>query len=170
MKIDLQKIADEPFDWQETLPLSVDELDQPDLVKLSGVQCRGRIRALPPGHLLQANLSYAQTLRCTRCLEPFEMDISGALDLVLEVTASEEVHHESELAEEDLGVVRIREPEFETQPLIVEQVHLGIPMKPLCREECQGICSQCGANLNAGACECKPVLDPRWAALGKLRS
>lgn len=170
MKIDLQKIVDQPFDWQEALQISQDELDQPDLIGLSEVRCQGRIRALPPGHLLQATLSYDQTLRCTRCLERFETDMSGSLDLVLEVSAPTVSSDEVELAEEDLGVLKLREPELETQPLVVEQIHLGIPMKPLCKEDCAGICSECGANLNAGACQCGPVVDPRWAALGKLRS
>jgi len=46
---------------------------------------------------------------------------------------------------------------------------LTIPMKPLCREDCAGICAECGKNLNEGPCGCpQRAMDPRWAALNKL--
>ena len=50
------------------------------------------------------------------------------------------------------------------------QQQLNIPMKPLCRPDCKGLCAQCGADLNLGACACTPPKsDPRWAALSALR-
>ena len=46
---------------------------------------------------------------------------------------------------------------------------LGIPMKPLCREDCAGLCPSCGRNLNQGSCDCLPQkADPRWSELSKL--
>jgi len=48
---------------------------------------------------------------------------------------------------------------------------MAIPMKPLCRENCAGLCPQCGRNLNLGVCDCpSQAVDPRWAALTKLVS
>jgi uncharacterized protein len=48
---------------------------------------------------------------------------------------------------------------------------LAIPMKPLCREGCAGLCPTCGRNLNQGPCDCPPqVLDPRLSGLRKLLS
>ena len=38
----------------------------------------------------------------------------------------------------------------------------------LCREDCKGLCSRCGANLNDGECDCKPERDPRLAVLEQL--
>jgi len=52
-----------------------------------------------------------------------------------------------------------------------EQVLLAVPLKAICRQDCKGLCSQCGANLNAAQCSCaEPVEDPRWAALKEIRS
>ncbi len=76
---------------------------------------------------------------------------------------------EHELVEEDLGVVNLLEPVLETRPIVIEQIHLGIPMKPLCREDCQGLCGQCGADLNEGPCSCSPAGDARLAKLAVLR-
>jgi uncharacterized protein len=53
--------------------------------------------------------------------------------------------------------------------LMSEQFHLVLPMKPLCRETCRGLCPQCGTNLNAGSCECRTTWeDPRLAPLKAL--
>lgn len=76
---------------------------------------------------------------------------------------------EHELVEEDLGVVTLAEPLLDTRPIVVEQIHLGIPMKPLCRENCQGLCGTCGADLNDGPCSCAPSGDLRLAKLAALR-
>lgn len=76
---------------------------------------------------------------------------------------------EHELVEEDLGVVTLTEPLLDTRPIVIEQIHLGIPMKPLCREDCQGLCGTCGADLNEGPCSCAPTGDARLAKLAALR-
>jgi uncharacterized protein len=48
---------------------------------------------------------------------------------------------------------------------------MALPMKPLCREECAGICPTCGKNLNEGPCDCpSDEADPRWAELLKLKN
>jgi len=51
----------------------------------------------------------------------------------------------------------------------LDAVMLGLPTKYLCNESCQGLCMQCGANLNEGACGCThEQVDPRWEALKGL--
>ncbi len=54
--------------------------------------------------------------------------------------------------------------------LVREQILLALPTRTLCREECKGLCPECGANLNAGECDCaQKEIDPRWAALADLK-
>lgn len=76
---------------------------------------------------------------------------------------------EIELVEEDLGVISLVDPVLETRPIVIEQIHLGIPMKPLCREDCKGLCGTCGGDLNEGPCGCTPAGDARLAKLAALR-
>jgi uncharacterized protein len=53
---------------------------------------------------------------------------------------------------------------------IRDTVILGLPSKILCRQDCRGICPQCGVNLNEAECDCKQqTVDPRWEALKKLK-
>jgi len=54
-------------------------------------------------------------------------------------------------------------------PLLREQAWVALPMKPLCRPDCKGLCPQCGANLNLESCTCESVkIDPRLALLKDL--
>ncbi len=54
-------------------------------------------------------------------------------------------------------------------PLVRDAVVLELPMAPLCRDDCAGLCPQCGANRNEGDCGCVAPRDPRWANLDVLR-
>ncbi|MDP9072105.1 MAG: DUF177 domain-containing protein [Actinomycetota bacterium] len=60
--------------------------------------------------------------------------------------------------------------QLDLEPMARDAVLLELPLAPLCREECRGLCPSCGANLNEGGCSCQRVPeDPRWAALDALR-
>jgi uncharacterized protein len=58
--------------------------------------------------------------------------------------------------------------EIDLNDIVREHVLLGLPMSPVCREDCRGLCPQCGAELNLGPCGCTAPRDPRWNALGDL--
>ena len=53
-------------------------------------------------------------------------------------------------------------------PFIEEQLQLELPMKALCREDCKGLCPQCGADRNAAPCDCAPPSESRWQPLRSL--
>ena len=169
MKIRLGQV-DETFTWQETVDFSTDELELSELVQLGVIECRGRLQRMAEGFLLQATMSYEQRLRCMRCLKPVTVPASSDLNLILEVGGSEAPGRERELESEDLGLVLLEEEVLDTRPLLMEQIHLNVPMKPLCQEDCAGLCAECGADLNAGPCDCAAAADPRWAALAALKS
>jgi uncharacterized protein len=64
----------------------------------------------------------------------------------------------------------IEHGQLDLAPMVREGVLLGIPDAPLCRPDCAGICPTCGADLNAGPCDCAPtVRDERWSVLDQLR-
>ena len=54
-------------------------------------------------------------------------------------------------------------------PLVRDAIVLDLPAAPLCREDCRGLCPQCGADRNEGDCSCAAPKDPRWANLDVLR-
>ena len=62
-----------------------------------------------------------------------------------------------------------RDDQIDLNELVREQFYLALPMKPLCREDCRGLCPQCGVNWNTGTCECGSGWeDPRLAPLKGL--
>jgi uncharacterized protein len=171
MQVRLDQQRDEPFLWDTTETVSADEIGHPDLQSLSPVHWRGEIRFADPGYLLTATYSYEQTLSCQRCLEPLQQPVEEHMDLLLVPGSQAPTSGEHALSEEELGVVEVVEDEeVDLRPLLIEQIQLNVPMKPLCRSGCQGLCPNCGRNLNDGPCGCEQQeIDPRWKALEALK-
>ncbi len=85
-------------------------------------------------------------------------------------TADAAVELGMELAEDDLDLYGYENEEVDLTPLFRDQMVLAVPFAPLCKEDCKGLCAQCGADRNHEPCDCKPPVDPRWAALQNLKS
>jgi uncharacterized protein len=96
--------------------------------------------------------------------------IRGQMETLTFFPAQEETASESrELSEEEVGSSVYGEDEIDLGVFMKELVELHKPMKPLCSEECKGICPECGANRNEKECGCAVRhVDPRFQALEKL--
>jgi uncharacterized protein len=171
MMIRLDAARYEPFLWQESIELKEDERRDLELLEVSPVRCQGSLTHTAPDFLLHADLRYEQTVACNRCLKPVAQPVASAIDLVLvERSRKREATADEELEAQELGLVEVEGGVFDSRPLVIEQVELSLPMKPLCREDCKGLCPQCGEDWNEGRCDCvHEVVDPRWAALAKLK-
>jgi uncharacterized protein len=171
MQIWLDQVRDEPFNWDETQSISPETLEQPELIALGPVSWKGQVVYADPGFFLRARLSYEQTLCCNRCLQPIVEPAESDVELMILVERGPGGNGEHELQERDLGVLYLEDEVLQTDPILIEQLQLNVPMKPLCRPDCQGLCPICGADRNAGACSCaEQETDPRWAALAALKS
>jgi uncharacterized protein len=109
-------------------------------------------------------------LACSRCLEPYRLPLSAAFDLrYLPASSAVFAEGEHEMDEDDLEISYYRDDQIDLNELLREQFYLTLPMKPLCREDCRGLCPLCGTNLNTSTCDCAPTWDdPRLAALKGL--
>jgi uncharacterized protein len=104
---------------------------------------------------------------CGRCLEPFPAGVRAAVDvrLIPRPATADNV----ELASEDLDVDFYQNDELDLSGLVEAETMLALPMKPLCRDDCRGLCPVCGGNRNAVACACgERAPDPRLAVLKDL--
>ncbi len=169
MKIQLEHLGEEPLSWKEELEVSRDELGHPEVSGLTPIQTQGRIEPVQPGFLFSLSLAYSQTISCDRCLDEAAQEVTVDFRLLMLLGGEGEVEEEQELEADDLHMIRLESPELETKPYVLEQVLLNVPMKPLCRADCKGLCSSCGANLNLSPCTCSSHGDPRWAALAGLK-
>jgi uncharacterized protein len=119
---------------------------------------------------LTGHLEGAIECDCSRCLEPFAVPVDAKLDLLF-LAATENVgtggaEDEREIEDDDLGVSYYKDEEIDLGEIVREQFYLALPMKPLCREDCRGLCPICGANRNRDACTCQAQwVDPRFEAL-----
>lgn len=129
------------------------------------VEVEGRVRHLNPTLLVEGEIRAEAAFTCSRCLVSFKapLHIPYAQEFV-PVSRLDQINPE----ERD----EVRTFEGDTLDLtgsVAEAMLLDFPVKPLCREDCRGLCPQCGQDLNQGPCECsqEPV-DPRLEVLGKL--
>jgi uncharacterized protein len=109
-------------------------------------------------------------LPCSRCLEPFRSPVDASFDLRYQPHALNTGSDEREIEEDDLSTAFYENDEIDLGQLMREQFYLSVPMKPLCQDDCRGLCPVCGTNLNRGTCECKrDWVDPRLAVLKNLK-
>jgi uncharacterized protein len=106
---------------------------------------------------------------CSRCLEPYEVPADAAIDL--RYLPRDLAGSPDEDADRDPSTTFYADDRIDLDELVREQCYLVLPMKPLCRDACQGLCPTCGANLNLERCDCQPRwADPRLAGLQALAS
>jgi len=174
MRIWLDQVREEPINWDETERVAVASLDRQELAELGPISWRGQVVFADPGFYLRGHLSYDQTLSCNRCLAPIHEPASSEVELMILVEkpgSKGEERGEHELKEGDMGVLWLDGEILETRPILLEQLQLNIPMKPLCRPDCKGLCPVCGGDRNRVACACEEASpDPRWAALAAIKS
>jgi len=94
---------------------------------------------------------------CRRCLLP----ASGTLRIPVRELYTEDGDGED--------AYRLADDQVDLEVLVHDAVLLELPIAPVCREGCQGLCPMCGVNRNEGACTCERPRDDRWAALDVLR-
>jgi uncharacterized protein len=103
---------------------------------------------------------------CSRCLNPFEEELSGEFSFIAKAMEEESGPNADEL---DIIYYKNNEPVVELNKLIRETLLLALPLKPLCSEDCKGLCPDCGVNLNEENCDCRhEEYDERWEGLKDL--
>ncbi len=109
---------------------------------------------------LEADISYEYEAPCDRC---------GKTSVAKHTVQIEKSLASSIEGEESDTILLVPDMKLDLDELIYTEVMLSLPMKHLCNENCKGICSKCGKNLNDGKCDCpEREIDPRLAALAEL--
>lgn len=104
---------------------------------------------------------------CGRCLEPFPAGVRAGVDV--RVIPRPRTADSVKLASDDLDVDFYQNDELDLSALVEAETTLALPMKPLCRDDCRGLCPTCGGNRNVAACACgERAPDARLAVLKDL--
>jgi uncharacterized protein len=116
------------------------------------------------------------SVACSRCVGPVRLTIDEKLMVTflppgeMPTDDAEPASEDgAEVAEGDIDVFPFDGDKIDLEPLFREQFVLAIPYAPLCREDCKGLCPQCGTDLNSTTCTCEKPIDPRLAALKGLK-
>lgn len=108
---------------------------------------------------------------CDRCLADIPLELQIPFDLIyVPEDFGTSQSNETELHNRDLDLAVYENDQINLDDLVLEQLELSLPSRILCREDCRGLCSQCGADLNLEQCRCEKPIDPRWQALAYLKN
>jgi uncharacterized protein len=120
--------------------------------------------------LVKCKLNTDAGLTCSRCLADFRQPLSFKFEEEYFPTVDVNTGAPLDMSPES-GTFTIDEHHIlDLTEAIRQYAQLVTPMKPLCRQECAGLCQKCGKNLNEGPCACPTEeMDPRWAKLTQLK-
>jgi uncharacterized protein len=169
MQINVSQLLQEPIG--STRDYQVNEVvDIAGNGKDSLVQGEARFLRTQRSILSECKLNTDVELACSRCLNLFRYPLT--LNFEEEYIPTIDVLSGAPLPlPEEPGTFTIDAHHIlDLTEAIRQYTLLAIPMKPLCHQDCAGLCPSCGHNLNQGTCDCPaPVTDPRWSELKKLQ-
>lgn len=125
------------------------------------VRCTGQVRNTAGVLVLTGTLETRLNGTCDRCASEFSREVQFPVEAVLV----------RELADEDNAdewTFLLDGDNADLDDIMTTAFVLSMDTKLLCSEDCKGLCAKCGKNLNEGPCQCKPDVDPRFAALQQL--
>ncbi len=146
--------------FSRDFPFELQQINIPPDLQIDNLNGSIRATRTPQGILLQADLQGEVTLECVRCLTDFQQSLQ------IEVT---ELYAFSQRYVTDSGLLMPETGIIDLAPVLREYILLEIPISPLCRPDCKGLCPICGNNLNESQCNhADEVGDPRFSTLKKL--
>ncbi|MBZ2173908.1 DUF177 domain-containing protein [Schnuerera sp. xch1] len=160
MKIDLSKLHDETLSsisFEGEIKKNELDINGREIKFIEPIKYDGKIYKVDDNKIVHVNITYVYEEICGRCLEPFVNRESTVLSGKLVRKSNDE---------DDDEVVYYSDEKLDLTEDIISMIILSLPMKPLCDEECKGICPKCGVNRNEEDCDCViEDIDPRFAIL-----
>ncbi|MGC9395099.1 MAG: YceD family protein [Anaerolineae bacterium] len=146
---------------RETIVLDTDSVLISDL-DISYLKGTLHFTRVDYGILITGTLDAKLKVECIRCLKPFYESVVIELEDTINLPGADLTPERPVRVAEDGWV--------DLSPLVRESAWIAVPVKPICSPDCQGICPDCGGNINLGECTCEKTapVDPRWGVLQTL--
>ena len=130
----------------------------------------GKIRLAGNEVFVNGHVDTRTQVECDRCLKMIELPVNADFELEYITGTEYESSEVAELTEAEMSVSVFDGHALDVDEIVKEQILLAVPTRMLCREDCKGICPECGTDRNTGECNCETKeIDPRWAALKNLK-
>lgn len=158
----------------ERFPVLKELCRQEPVQFLSPIQMEIRVWWASPFVEATGSLKAPVGLSCSRCLGDYSQLLTVAFgatytNAIQDPDAPQE-EADVELTTESIDLFQFHGKEIDLVEAIQEQILLSLPLRPLCREDCKGLCSRCGEDLNKAVCGCGgKAVDPRLAVLEGLK-
>jgi uncharacterized protein len=118
---------------------------------------------------VKGQFSTTAQVECDRCLKPVDVPVTAQFNLEYVTPATYAASPAAELEETDMSLSVFDGETIDIDELVGEQLLLALPSRILCREDCKGLCPECGNDRNLQDCRCETAkVDPRWGALKEL--
>lgn len=167
MLIDIDKLTKEGLTVNRDFEYPSAALVEEDAVFLRPVHVELTVSKLEDQVRINGRVSTLIRFTCSRCLTPYEFPVDSRFDLVYLPEELEEI--KEELEEEDVNTLYYSAPQLDLREVILEQLNLTFPLRPLCSKDCPGICPICGIVIREGTCSCAvPGAEPRLESLKSL--
>ncbi len=153
MFIEVNRIPPEGLEIDRALELQPIVLGG-DSTPVDGVRLAGSFRRSRGDVVFRGTVEAVLSLVCSRCAAPVTLSVSGSCHRIFRKGPIGRPASERELDEEDLALTPFDGFRIDLVETAREEIYLLVPLKPLCRESCAGLCPRCGANRNQVACEC----------------
>jgi len=169
MRIELENLEGSKGDFAHVY--QPDELNPVDerVSLIAPAAVNGKVRLSGNEVFVYGHVETRAQVECDRCLKPVELPVN--VDFTLEYISDSDYESidTAELTEAEMSVSVFDGAVLDVDEIVKEQILLTVPTRMLCREDCKGICPECGADRNTGECNCVTNdIDPRWAALKNL--
>ena len=165
MRLTVSSIPADGIEERLRLPISLN-----DVVLEGDVQTFLKASKVGDNVLVGGYVSSVALLICSRCLKKFSFPLKINFNVEYVPSGSISEADEYELTKKELDVGFYQNDEIDIENLVREQILLAVPMKPLCKSDCEGICPKCGKDLNEMSCGCSSDdIDSRLAPLKKLK-
>jgi uncharacterized protein len=175
MLLDLSRLRSGVEQLDRQIDLAT-ELAGPEVRPASPVRLVAEVRKDREKVRLVGRLETTVGVDCSRCLDPFTIAVAVTFDLLYLPAANagpavaRAADDGDEVRADDIGVSYYEDETIDLAALAREQIVLALPMKPLCRQDCRGLCPVCGANRNHETCSCKVEwVDPRLESLRQFK-
>lgn len=170
MRIELENLKGGKGDFARVYqPDDLNPVDE--RVQLAGpASVKGKVRLSGNKVFVNGHVDARAAVECDRCLQPVELPVSADFTLDYITGTDYESSPVAELTEAEMSVSVFDGRSIDVDEIVKEQILLAVPIRMLCRDDCKGICPECGIDRNTGECQCvTDDIDPRWAALRNLK-
>jgi uncharacterized protein len=163
LRFDLRELSQGPIETQAEVAADDPLFEGLGVVLAEPVKVDGRLQGTGEGrYYWHGHLHTAVAGDCRRCLIAVKAPVAVEVGALFTSDAD---------ASDDPDAYRLQshDTEVDLRPVVREELALALPQFVECRDDCRGLCPNCGKDLNAGPCGCAPAADPRWRALADLK-